>query len=68
MLAYPDDPSAAVTVMDPRSGFVLAMVGGDQRDYWRDRHAGRVNLATAMGGTGRQSGSSFKPFALVAAL
>ena len=68
VLSYPDDPSAAVTVLDPRNGFVLAMVGGDQRDYWRDRHAGRVNLATAMGGTGRQSGSSFKPFALVAAL
>ena len=30
--------------------------------------AGRVNLATGEGGTGRQSGSSFKPFALVAAL
>jgi penicillin-binding protein 1A len=68
VLSYPDDPSAAVTVLDPRSGYVLAMVGGDQRDYWRDRAAGRVNLATAMGGTGRQSGSSFKPFALVAAL
>jgi penicillin-binding protein 1A len=68
VLSYPDDPSAAVTVMDPRNGFVLAMVGGDQLDYWRDRDAGRVNLATAMGGTGRQSGSSFKPFALVAAL
>ena len=68
VLSYPDDPSAAVTVVDPRNGFVLAMVGGDQRDYWRDRDAGRVNLATAMGGTGRQSGSSFKPFALVAAL
>jgi membrane peptidoglycan carboxypeptidase len=68
VLSYPDDPSAAVTVLDPRSGSVLAMVGGDQRDYWRDRDAGRVNLATAMGGTGRQSGSSFKPFALVAAL
>ncbi|MGH2641313.1 MAG: penicillin-binding protein [Actinomycetota bacterium] len=68
VLSYPDDPSAAVTVLDPRNGFVLAMVGGDQHDYWRDRDAGRVNLATAMGGTGRQSGSSFKPFALVAAL
>jgi penicillin-binding protein 1A len=68
VLSYPDDPSAAVTVLDPRTGHVLAMVGGDQRDYWRDRDAGRVNLATAMGGTGRQSGSSFKPFALVAAL
>jgi penicillin-binding protein 1A len=68
VLSYPDDPSAAVTVLDPRNGFVLAMVGGDQRDYWRDRNAGRVNLATAAGGTGRQSGSAFKPFALVAAL
>jgi len=68
VLSYPDDPSAAVTVLDPRRGFVLAMVGGDQRDYWRNREAGRVNLATAAGGTGRQSGSSFKPFALVAAL
>jgi penicillin-binding protein 1A len=68
VLSYQDDPSAAVTVLDPRSGSVLAMVGGDERDYWRNRNAGRVNLATAVGGTGRQSGSSFKPFALVAAL
>jgi penicillin-binding protein 1A len=68
VLSYPDDPSAAVTVLEPRTGYVLAMVGGDQADYWHDRDAGRVNLATAMGGTGRQSGSSFKPFALVAAL
>jgi penicillin-binding protein 1A len=68
VLSYPDDPSAAVTVLDPRNGFVLAMVGGDQHDYWRDRDAGRVNLATGSGGTGRQSGSAFKPFALVAAL
>jgi penicillin-binding protein 1A len=68
VLSYPDDPSAAVTVLDPRNGFVLAMVGGAQRDYWRNRAAGRVNLATSAGGTGRQSGSAFKPFALVAAL
>ena len=68
VLSYPNDPSAAVTVLDPRNGFVLAMVGGDQHDYWRDRAPGRVNLATAAGGTGRQSGSAFKPFALVAAL
>ncbi len=42
------------------------MVGG--RDYWNpdDRFA-RVNLATG-GITGRQAGSAFKPFALVAAL
>ena len=68
VLSYPEDPSAAVTVLDPRNGFVLAMVGGEQRDYWADRDAGRVNLATASGGSGRQSGSAFKPFALVAAL
>jgi penicillin-binding protein 1A len=68
VLAYPDDPSAAVTVIDPRTGFVVAMVGGDVRDYRLDRRAGRVNLATEAGGSGRQSGSAFKPFALVAAL
>jgi penicillin-binding protein 1A len=68
VLSYRHDPSAAITVLDPRTGEVLAMVGGNVRDYWRDRNAGRVNLATAAGGTGRQSGSAFKPFALVAAL
>ena len=68
VLSYPHDPSAAITVLDPRTGAVLAMVGGNVRDYWLDRNAGRVNLATAAGGTGRQSGSAFKPFALVAAL
>ena len=68
VLSYPEDPSAAITVVDPDTGFVVAMVGGDVRDYRRDRRVGRVNLATATGGTGRQSGSAFKPFALVAAL
>lgn len=61
-----DDPYAAVTAIDPRSGHIVAMVGG--RDYFsrKDRFA-RVNLA-AGGTTGRQAGSSFKTFALVAAL
>ncbi len=68
VLAYPNDPSGAMTVLDPRTGYVRAMVGGDDADYWKDESAGRVNLATGTGGTGRQSGSSFKPFALVAAL
>ncbi len=68
VLVYPQDPDAAMTVLDPRSGFVKAMVGGNPQDYWRDRNAGRVNLATGAGGTGRQTGSAFKPFALVAAL
>jgi penicillin-binding protein 1A len=66
ILLYPSDPYAAMTVVDPRTGFIEAMVGG--RDYWdpTDRFA-RINLA-AGGTTGRQAGSSFKPFALVAAL
>ena len=66
VLPYTSDPYAAMTVIDPRSGEVKAMVGG--RNYWdtRDPFA-RINLATG-GSTGRQTGSSFKPFALVAAL
>jgi penicillin-binding protein 1A len=68
ILSYPSDPDAAVTVLDPRTGFVKAMVGGKDRDYWLDVRAGRVNLATGTGGTGRQTGSASKPFALVAAL
>lgn len=66
ILPYARDPYAAMTVIDPRTGYVRAMVGG--RDYWdeRDRFA-RINLATG-GSTGRQTGSAFKPFALVAAL
>ena len=68
ILPYPTDPSAAMTVIDPRTGFVRAMVGGKDSQYW-DPHSssGRLNLATG-GSTGRQAGSAFKPFALVAAL
>jgi membrane peptidoglycan carboxypeptidase len=60
------DPYGALTAIDPRTGYVRAMVGG--RDYWdeEDRFA-RINLATG-GSTGRQAGSAFKTFALVAAL
>lgn len=66
VLTYPSDPYGALTALDPRTGYVRAMVGG--RDYWdaRDRFA-KINLATG-GSTGRQAGSAFKPFALVAAL
>ncbi|MGZ6544427.1 MAG: penicillin-binding protein [Actinomycetota bacterium] len=68
VLPYPGDPSGAMTVIDPRTGYVRAMVGGDDADYWDANSGdGRVNLATG-GSTGRQAGSSFKPFALVAAL
>ncbi len=66
VLPYPRDPYAAMTVIDPRTGYVRAMVGG--RDYWNeDARYARINLATG-GSTGRQTGSAFKPFALVAAL
>jgi penicillin-binding protein 1A len=68
VLPYPGDPSGAMTVIDPRTGYVRAMVGGNDADYWDANSGdGRVNLATG-GSTGRQAGSSFKPFALVAAL
>jgi penicillin-binding protein 1A len=66
VLLYPSDPYAALTAIDPRTGYVRAMVGG--RDYWNESSRfARVNLATG-GSTGRQAGSAFKPFALVAAL
>ena len=68
VLAYPNDPSAGMTVMDPSTGYVRAMVGGKDADFWKNVNAGKVNLATGEGGSGRQSGSSFKPFALVAAI
>jgi penicillin-binding protein 1A len=66
ILTYPSDPYGAMTVIDPRTGYVRAMVGG--RDYW-DANSGiaKLNLATG-GSSGRQAGSSFKAFALVAAL
>jgi penicillin-binding protein 1A len=68
LLSYPSDPDGAMTVIDPRTGFVRAMVGGKDEDYWKDEDGGRVNLATGKGGLGRQTGSAFKPYALVTAL
>jgi penicillin-binding protein 1A len=66
ILPYPSDPYGAMTVLDPRTGAVEAMVGG--RDYWNPKsRLAKVNLATG-GSTGRQTGSAFKPFALVTAL
>lgn len=66
ILAYKRDPYGAMTVIDPRTGAIKAMVGG--RDFFskKDRFA-QLNLATG-GATGRSAGSSFKTFALVAAL
>ncbi len=56
------DPDAALVAIDPRTGGVLAMYGG------RNFNQEHVNLATGAGGTGRQAGSAFKMFTLVAAL
>ncbi|MEX0992123.1 MAG: transglycosylase domain-containing protein [Actinomycetota bacterium] len=66
ILSAASDPYGAMTVVDPKTGFVKAMVGG--RDWFSgsDNFAG-INVATG-GSTGRQAGSSFKPFILVAAL
>jgi 1A family penicillin-binding protein len=66
ILTYKSDPHGAMTVLDPRTGAIRAMVGG--RDFFsRKSRFAQVNLATG-GATGRQAGSAFKPFALAAAL
>jgi penicillin-binding protein 1A len=68
ILSQPGDPYGALAAIDPRTGAIRAMVGG--RDYFarqKEDPFAKVNLATG-GSTGRQAGSSFKPFALVAAL
>ena len=64
ILNRPGDPEAALVSIEPKTGRVVAMIGG--RDYSRSQ----VNLAlgTLGGGLGRQPGSSFKPFVLATAL
>ncbi len=57
-LPNPEDPDAALVSMDPQTGQVKALVGN------RDEKA-QFNLVTQ---GKRQPGSSFKPFALIAAL
>ena len=58
----PDTPQAALVAIDVRNGEVRAMVGG--KNFAKEQ----VNLATGDGGTGRQSGSAFKPFTLMTAI
>lgn len=61
----PDEgPSAALVAIDPRSGHVLAIVGGSDF-YDADDPIAQFNLATQ---GRRQPGSAFKPFTLAAAL
>jgi penicillin-binding protein 1A len=75
-----DKLSVAIAAIEPGTGYIRAIVGG--RDYYPkcpDKPANeqspvcrlaRVNLALGNygGGSGRQPGSSFKPFVLTAAL
>lgn len=58
-LNRPGDPDCALVSIDPKTGHVVAMVGG------RDYNTNKFNLATQ---GRRQPGSSFKTFVLVAAL
>ena len=58
-LRQPTDPAAALVAMDPRTGEVLALVGG--RNFTKVK----FNLATQ---AHRQAGSAFKPFTLMTAL
>lgn len=58
-LSRKSDPQAALVSIDPRNGYVKALVGG--RDYRKSK----FNLATQ---GYRQPGSSFKTFVLVTAL
>ncbi|MGI8663027.1 MAG: transglycosylase domain-containing protein [Acidimicrobiales bacterium] len=62
-LDQPDDPQSGVVTLDP-DGHVIAMYGGS------DFGASQVNRAVgaAGGGSGRQPGSSFKPFVLAEAV
>ncbi|MFN2608092.1 MAG: transglycosylase domain-containing protein [Acidimicrobiales bacterium] len=57
------DPAGALVSVDG-DGRVVAMVGG--RDFQSDAPGAKVNLAVGAdgGGTGRQAGSTFKPFVL----
>jgi membrane peptidoglycan carboxypeptidase len=64
-----DGPQAAVTALDPRSGEILA-IGVGPKSFGKGRNRTQVTPAVPGLGspTGRQPGSAFKPFQLVAAL
>jgi penicillin-binding protein 1A len=57
-------PTAALVTVDPRTGEVLAMVGG-RADYFGTDPRAKFDFASV---GRRQTGSSFKPFVLAAAL
>lgn len=58
-LDRPGDPSASLVSIEPKTGYIRAMVGG--KDFASDN----FNLAVQ---ARRQAGSSFKPFVLITAL
>jgi len=58
-LGRPTDPDVALVSLDPRNGYIKAMVGG------RDYSTNKFNLATQ---GRRQPGSAFKAFVLVTCL
>ena len=64
VLNQPGDPEAALIAIEPKTGQIVAMVGG------RDWTKSQVNLALGRegGGSGRQPGSSFKPIVAAAAM
>src|SRR4051794_817651 len=57
-------PDAALVSMEPKTGFVRALVGG--RDFFSGDERAKLDLVD--GGPGRPAGSSFKPLVLAAAL
>jgi len=59
ILTNPNGPAAALVAIDPRTGAVKAMVGGE------NYHRSQFNLAAQ---AKRQPGSTFKPFVLATAL
>ena len=57
-----DGFECAIVAIEPDNGYIRAMVGGTNYDE------NQVNMATGEGSSGRQAGSSFKPFTLAAAI
>ncbi len=58
-LNRPDDPASSLVAIEPKTGYIKAMVGG--HDYQKQK----FNLAVQ---SRRQPGSSFKPFVLATAI
>ncbi|MBA2529257.1 MAG: transglycosylase domain-containing protein, partial [Euzebyales bacterium] len=68
VLRGPRGPQAALTALDPRSGEILAIAGGP-KPYGRGKGHTEVTPAVrGLGSSGRQAGSAFKAFQVVAAL